>query len=319
MKLVDIVKKYIAYRKSFGGSMKEEEKCLMSLCRFMGKSAGITDISPQKIKKFLYTKKKITKSWLNKHSILKGFYCYLNSRGYCRSVPLPPRGKKVATNFIPYIYTRDELRKIFKLALIYKKEGEQKGHRGHLFPYMIRVFFVFLYSTGMRLSEALSLKMENINLQQKVVLVKESKFHKSRIVPFNSQLAFVLKKYFRWKREHGFSEESNMYIFSTLYGRPLSPTRLLQIFRRVCDMTNIKRHDNSIYQPRIHDLRHSFAVHCLTNWYRNNMDTQLLLPVLSTYLGHEGIAGTARYLTMTEELLKEANYRFEKYALRKTL
>ena len=72
--------------------------------------------------------------------------------------------------------------------------------------------------------------------------------------------------------------------------------------------------DGARYQPRLHDLRHSFATHRLTSWYRQGADVQRLLPVLATYLGHESVAGTQVYLTLTPELLREASLRFERYA-----
>ena len=75
----------------------------------------------------------------------------------------------------------------------------------------------------------------------------------------------------------------------------------------------IARHDESSYQPRLHDLRHSFAVHRVTAWYRQNKDVQRWLPALSTYLGHVDLSATQRYLTMTPELLEQANRRFEHY------
>jgi integrase len=79
-------------------------------------------------------------------------------------------------------------------------------------------------------------------------------------------------------------------------------------------MAHIERHDDSYFQPRLHDLRHTFAVHRLTEWYRQNADVQRMLPALSTYLGHVDLKATQRYLTMTPELLEQANRRFEQYA-----
>lgn len=80
-------------------------------------------------------------------------------------------------------------------------------------------------------------------------------------------------------------------------------------------MANLKPTDKSKHQPRIHDLRHTFAVHCLIHWYQKNSDVQRLLPILSIYLGHSCISATFVYLTTTIDLLKLANYRFEKYAI----
>jgi integrase/recombinase XerD len=85
-------------------------------------------------------------------------------------------------------------------------------------------------------------------------------------------------------------------------------------FRRVREKAGIRRDDGARYQPRLHDLRHTFAVHRLTSWYRQGADVQKLLPQLSVYLGHVHLAATQVYLSMTPELLAEANARFERYA-----
>jgi integrase/recombinase XerD len=85
-------------------------------------------------------------------------------------------------------------------------------------------------------------------------------------------------------------------------------------FRRVCQKAGIRRSDSASYQPRLHDLRHSFAVDRMTSWYRQGADVQKLLPQLSVYLGHVHLAATAVYLSMTPALLAEANARFERYA-----
>jgi integrase len=74
--------------------------------------------------------------------------------------------------------------------------------------------------------------------------------------------------------------------------------------------------DNARYQPRLHDLRHTFAVHRLMNWYQENDNVQQLLPTLSVYMGHTYLSATSVYLTMTKDLLQEAGRRFEKYARR---
>ena len=84
-------------------------------------------------------------------------------------------------------------------------------------------------------------------------------------------------------------------------------------FERIREHAGISRSDKSPFQPRLHDLRHTFAVNRLTSWYRKNQDIQQLLPVLSTYLGHTHLSHTSVYLTMTDGLLGEANNRFESY------
>ena len=92
--------------------------------------------------------------------------------------------------------------------------------------------------------------------------------------------------------------------------RPLVEWR----FKGLREYADVKRVDGARYQPRLHDLRHSFAVHRLVSWYQQGADVQKLLPQLSTYLGHLRISDTQHYLTMTPQLLHEASIRFERYA-----
>ena len=86
------------------------------------------------------------------------------------------------------------------------------------------------------------------------------------------------------------------------------------VFKRIRKQAGVGRTDGARYQPRLHDLRHTFAVHRLTEWYREGADVQKLLPQLSVYLGHAYLAATSVYLSMTPELLHEAGERFEHYA-----
>ena len=91
-----------------------------------------------------------------------------------------------------------------------------------------------------------------------------------------------------------------------------------KIFRKIREKAGVKRLDGARYQPRLHDLRHTFAVHRVTSWYQENKDVQQLLPLLSIYLGHQCLAHTTVYLTMTNELLQQANHCFERYAIGET-
>ena len=98
-------------------------------------------------------------------------------------------------------------------------------------------------------------------------------------------------------------------------GKPLTDSAIGAAFRRLRTIAGIKRAGGARNQPRLHDLRHSAAVHRVTSWYRSDADLNDLLPKLATYLGHKDLSGTQRYLTMTEELLAEASRRFEAFAL----
>ena len=103
-------------------------------------------------------------------------------------------------------------------------------------------------------------------------------------------------------------------MFLTRTGTPVARHTAENVFSRLRVRAGVLNQDGSRYQPRLHDLRHAFAVHRLVSWYRQGADVQRLLPQLATYLGHVHIAATQRYLTLTPELLHEASQRFERYA-----
>ena len=121
----------------------------------------------------------------------------------------------------------------------------------------------------------------------------------------------MLKKYV--KKRTVASSTDELPFFTSRTGERLNQNTFTKLFRRLCIHAGITR-ENARYQPRLHDLRHTFAVHRLTTWYQQGADVQRLLPKLSTYLGHVNISGTQVYLSMTPELLRAAGNRFAQYA-----
>ena len=123
-----------------------------------------------------------------------------------------------------------------------------------------------------------------------------------------------MTQYLTRRQQAGHSQLPGAPFFVLRRGTPVSVQIVQQNFRHLCEHAGVRRTDGARYQPRLHDLRHSFAVHRLTSWYQQGADVQTLLPHLSTYLGHVNLVATQVYLTMTPELLQEASRRFEYYA-----
>jgi integrase/recombinase XerD len=115
------------------------------------------------------------------------------------------------------------------------------------------------------------------------------------------------------KRGNRRCEGNESTLFSKRDGTPLSNSTIGTTFRRLCKIAGVRRDGGGRNQPRMHDLRHSAAVHRVIAWYRCDADLNDLLPKLATYLGHTDLSGTQRYLTMTQELLAEASRRFEAF------
>lgn len=307
MKLKPLIHSYIDHRKSMGEKFRTNGDYLKAFCRYVGEEINVTQVSAKQVAGFLYGNEPVTSAWFIKYAALLGFYRYAMSRGYVNSSPLPIDKPKRPPPFVPYIYTRDELRQLFKAAFAYQK------NRSHVEPYMVNRILVLLYGTGLRLSEALSLTMSDIDFSQNILIIKQSKFYKGRLVPFSNQLANVLNEYVSWRKKRRFPEEENDPFFYGRHNKSLNLGTIESAFERIREKAGIRRTDGAKYQPRLHDLRHTFAVHRLTSWYQQNADVQHLLPALSIYMGHTYLSATSVYLTMTNDLLQEAGKKFEKY------
>jgi integrase/recombinase XerD len=222
--------------------------------------------------------------------------------------PLPTTVPKRPPAFVPYIYSSDELRRLLAAA-----EATRHPLR-RVEPPTLRTILLTLYGAGLRVSEARNLARADVDLAGALATIRDSKFGKSRLVPLAPQLVVALKEYTaRWHANHS-SGQSPSHFFVGPDGKPLSRPGLDLAFRLARTRAGIRRQDGARYQPRMHDLRHTFAVHRVLQWYQQGADVQNLLPQLSAYLGHRRLCHTQVYLSMTPELLQQAGARFESYA-----
>jgi len=308
MRLDQLIKQYIEYRQSLGEKFKTNSSYLKAFCKAIGASVPIDTITEEMVNIFLYKgSENITSGWFVKHSALLGFYRYALNRNYVAKIPLPTELPKHPQPFVPYIYTKEELKLLFSHALTYQT------NRSHIEPYMVQTVLILTYVLGLRLHETMAIKLGNIDLNSSVITIQESKFYKSRLVPFNQQVSQFLQKYLEWRKLRKQTNDAESYLFLDNKGKQFNIGTMHGIFQLIRKKAGMIR-KNSVCQPRIHDLRHTFAVNRLVSWYQENKDVQQLLPILSTYLGHTYLAHTSVYLTMTNELLKSANLKFENYA-----
>ena len=154
----------------------------------------------------------------------------------------------------------------------------------------------------------------DVDLEQSVLTIRQTKFYKTRLVPLGADLAHVLHAY-RQRRDSTRTFAPYAPFFCFRNGQRVSVSALERTFRRLRIDARVQRSGGARNQPRLHDLRHTAAVHRLVQWYRSGADLQRLLPHLATYLGHVDLSSTQRYLTLTPELLHEASLRFERYAM----
>jgi integrase/recombinase XerD len=305
MKLSALAIQYVAYKQSMGMRFHTEARTLRSFCRAMGE-ISVAEIAPGRVQAYIAGAGPVTRFWHRKHEVLRGFYRFAMARGYVASSPLPKIVPK-PPHFVPHIFSHEELQRLLDATACCA------GPRSKLQPYTCRMLILLLYGAGLRISEALSLKLTNVDLTAGILTIRESKFYKTRLVPMSPALTGALGDYVaRRAKEH--PTQSDAALFLTRTETPLARHTAENVFSRLRVRAGVLRQDGGRYQPRLHDLRHAFAVHRLVSWYRQGADVQRLLPQLATYLGHVHIAATQRYLTLTPELLHEASQRFERYA-----
>jgi integrase/recombinase XerD len=303
MNLQQLIERYIAYRQSLGEQFKANACILRVFGRSVGSRSEVGDVRPEQVSTFLAGHGPITRYWFAKYDALRGLYRYAVSRGYVATLPLPTRLPKRPPPFVPYIYSHEELRCLFEAATAYQGRVVEAA--------TIHTVVLLLYGAGLRLCEAINLDRADVDADNAVLSIRQTKFGKSRLVPFGPQLGGALAQYAVRGRKRAALKAP---FFITLTGARLKHHIVQRCFRSICDQAGIRRSDARRYQPRLHDLRHTFAVHRLVSWYQQGADVQCLLPQLSTYLGHTSLSCTQVYLSMTPELLQEASARFEHYA-----
>jgi site-specific recombinase XerD len=305
MKLSTLTSQYVAYKQAMGMRFHTEASTLQSFCRAMGDIA-VADIAADRVHAYIAGVGPITRFWHRKYEVLTGFYRFAIARGYATSSPLPKIIPK-APQFVPYIFSQEELQRLLD-ASVYCENPRSK-----LRPYTCRMLILLLYGAALRISEALSLTLADMDLPAGLLTIRESKFYKTRLVPMSPDLTSALGTYVAQRaKQHCTALDTALFLTRT--STPVARNTAEHIFSRLRVRAGVLRHDGSRYQPRLHDLRHAAAVHRVVSWYRQGADVQRLLPQLATYLGHVNIAATQRYLTLTPELLHEASQRFEHYA-----
>lgn len=308
MNLGELVTHYVAVRRALGEKCMTIESILRAFCRAAGSQAPVAQIEAKTVSAFLDGRGPITSGWFGRYRVLKGFFHFAISRGHLAEAPLPKVLPKPPPPFVPYVYTRGEIRRLLEAI------PSAQDYRTLIELDTLRAILLLLYGAGLRVGEALALSVADVDLPHALITVRDTKFFKSRLVPIGSPLAGVLTAYARRRAASHPGNDTESRFFLGRRGAAIQVQTMDDTFERLRDRAGIRRSDGARYQPRLHDLRHSFAVHRLIQWYQQGADVQRLLYYLSVYLGHVHIRHTQVYLTMTADLLQQAGLRFEQYA-----
>ena len=307
MTFTEAIESYLTLKRSLGAVFSAETRILRSFGRVLG-DASLDSITRDACQAFCRGSGPPTRFWERKHQTLRGFFSYLSTRGHLRESPLPFASPCILRSFQAYIYSHDELRRLLEATSILQTARSPQQ------PLTFRTLLLVLYGAGLRPGEALRLRRCDVDMADRTLTIWATKFFKSRFVPIGADLCKALDAYWTVRQRLPLPDETRSAFFCTRTGHAISLARLERVFVRLREHAGIGRPVSDRWQPRLHDMRHSFAVHRVVAWYREGDDVQACLPLLATYLGHINLSGTQTYLTMTAELLGEASRRFERYA-----
>ncbi|MFA5787281.1 MAG: tyrosine-type recombinase/integrase [Actinomycetota bacterium] len=298
--LSQAVEDYLVLRRSMGFKLERPEKLLAQFVAYC-EAVGAETITIQIALDWATLPKGGNRGWLaGRLSIVRGFAKHLALLDEHTEVPpadlLPDRSHRAT----PYLYTEDEVRRLMAAA-----EKLHSPLRRATFGTLLGLLWV----SGMRIGEALRLDRDDVDLVHGVLLVRDSKFGKSRELPVHESTTAALRSYAR-RRDELCPQSSSPAFFVSLARTRLRYDGFHLTFLALVRDAGITRR-SAACRPRPHDLRHSFAVRTLIDWYRDGGDVESRLPQLSTYLGHVHPANTYWYLSAAPELLGLAAKRLE--------
>jgi integrase len=307
--LGESIERFLAHKRALGSKFDVEENALRLFDRYLLEQqvSSPDAITPVLLDDFLASRpRKRARSYNHLLCTISRLLTWLVGQGLLERSPLQTRPKRETTPRKPFIFDRAAARTLLGVA------GDLKDNPGAPLRGMTyRTIFAVLYGLGLRVGEVSRLTIGDLDFQRRLLVIRETKFYKSRLIPFGPQIERLLKDFVQARG--GAELPVSAPLFSFRGGRPIRPETISQVFHALVPELQLVVPPGTS-TPRLHDLRHSFAVGTLLRWYRSGVDPQAGLLRLSTFLGHVDPLSTSVYLTMIPPLLDEANRRFEEFA-----
>ena len=289
---------FVAEKRALGYSYNREARQLSEFSRFTESFSFPENVLTQEVVESWISRRPndSDRNYYARYALIKLFAEYMIRAGYSAYCPDRTDIAKIQWAYTPHIFTHDEISRFFVAVDALKKKTHSMSPRRHL---MMPIIFRLLYCCGLRVSEVLGLTKNDVDLENGILIIRQSKFDKTRYIPMSDELTKTLISY-----STNTLRDEDMFLFPSPRGGHYDTRVIYSVFRDIIWDIGIS-HQGRGKGPRVHDFRHTFAVHCLEKWSHKGTPLSSALPRLSTYLGHNNLAATERYLRMTAEVYPE--------------
>ena len=294
---------YLAVRRALGFKLEKEGRLLQNFVEFLQRQEASFITRDLAVRWAMDSPHGQPAWWASRLDAVRGFANYRAGADPRTEIPLPGLLPHRYRRKSPYVYSDCEISKLIGAA---QQLRSRRGLRATTFS----TLFGLLAVAGLRISECLNLDRSDVDLAEGILQVRQSKFGKSRLVPLHPSSRAAVKHYAAL-RDRVFPRPKDTRFFVSERGTRLSGSYVHTIFLRLSRRIGL-RSPTALHGPRIHDLRHRFAIRTLERLYRTGADVERQLPALATYLGHVDVVSTYWYLTATPELLRLALRRSER-------
>jgi len=203
----------------------------------------------------------------------------------------------------PHLFTEQQIVRLLHAAVELRPTPTSP-----LYGEGLHLAIVLLYTSGLRRGELVRLTLEDYDVREQTLRIRDTKFHKSRLVPLSDDAVREMNRYLLTRRQLPHPADAPLLCTRHRGFRPYTGAGLAQGLRRLFLKAGIRTAAGRV--PRIHDLRHTFALQALLRWYRAGVDIQAKLPALATYMGHASVVSTQYYLGLLEPFAEAASERF---------
>ena len=302
-RLRDAVDEYIALRRSLGFKLRDMASDLTDFAAFLEQHAAPFITTALAVEWAMQPADHQPSDWAQRLGFVRVFARHWSATDPRTEIPaaglLPFRPQRAR----PYLYTDEEIRQLLAAT---NTLSSTNGLR----PRTYHSLFGLLVVSGMRISEAITLERQDVDLHQGLLTIRKTKFNKTRLIPLHASTRDVFIAYAR-QRDRLVPTPTSPAFLLTDRGRRLEISTVHRTFYDLSRRIGLRGPADHT-GPRIHDFRHRFAVNTLIQWYRANEDIERRLPVLSTFLGHAHVADTYWYLSLHPELMQLATSRLER-------